>query len=136
MNELVELRVDGLKNMSICEFNNNKLERLNLKGCKSIAELYVQKNPIAYLSVYDCEALRQLDMRSTKIKSMDLSNNPNAAFLFATENPQLKTVYIMPDAVYSALSVDEHVEIWYRNPGVYDDVENGNWGDEDINPWE
>ena len=136
MNELEELRVDGLQYMSICEFNNNKLERLNLKGCKSISELYVQKNPIAYLSVYDCEGLRQLDMRETKMKSIDLSNNPNAAFLFATENPQLKTVYIMPDAVYSALMVDEHVEVWYRNPGEYDDVNNGNWGDEDINPWE
>lgn len=135
-NKLEELLVSGLKYMSICEFNGNALERLNLKDCSSISELYVHENPLAYLSVYDCNALRQLDMRETKMKSIDLSHNPNMSFLFATENPQLKSVFIMPDAVYSALNVDDHVEVWYRDPGIYDDVNGGNWGDEDINPWE
>lgn len=135
-NELVDLKVDGLAYMSICEFNGNSLERLSLKGCRSVSELYVHQNPIAYLSLYDCAALRQLDMRSTKMKSVDLSNNRNASFLFATENPQLRTVYINPDSEYSALMVDDHVEVMYRNPGTYDDVDSGNWGDEDINPWE
>ncbi len=134
-NELTDLRVAGLKYMGICEFNNNHLERIDLSGCASVSELYVHQNPIAYLSVYDCAGLRQLDMRSTNIKSIDLSNNPAAAFLFATENPQLKTVYISEIASFSTLSVDEHVEVFLRAPGFYNDVDNNNWGDEDINPW-
>lgn len=134
-NELTDLRIDGLAYMGICELNNNKLERISLSGCASVQELYVHQNPVAYMSVYDCAALRQLDMRSTNMKSIDLSNNPAATFLFATENPQLKTVFIMENASYSTLSVDDHVEVFYRAAGEYDDVDNKNWGDEDIDPW-
>ncbi len=134
-NELTDLRVDGLIYLYLCEFNNNNLERIDLSGCVSISELYVQQTPMAYLSVYDCAGLRQLDMRKTQMKSIDLSNNPAAAFLFATENPQLETVFIMETAEFSTLSVDDHVEVFYRAPGYYDDVNNDNWGDEDINPW-
>lgn len=134
-NELETLLVDGLQYMYQCEFQKNRLERLNLDGCVSISELYVQDNPLAYFSVYPCTALNQLDMRRTAMKSIDLSNNVKASFLFAEENPQLETVYIAVGAEYSALSVDDHVEVWYKEPGSYDDVNSGNWGDEELNPW-
>lgn len=135
-NELETLLVDGLEYMYQCEFQNNRLERLDLTGCASISELYVQNNPLAYFSVYPCTALRQLDMRETAMKSIDLSNNFNAAFLFATENPQLETVYIAEEASYSSLLVDDHVEVYYKKAGEYkDDVNSDNWGDEDIDPW-
>ena len=134
-NELETLLVDGLKDMYLCEFQNNNLQRLSLRDCQSVSELYVQDNPIAYMSVYPCAALSQLDMRRTAMKSIDLSNNFNASFLFANENPQLETVYIAVDTVYSALLVDEHVEVWYKDADSFDDVNSGNWGDEDINPW-
>lgn len=134
-NNLSQLNVSGLTMLYLCEFNKNNLERLDLSGCTAINELYVQENPLAYFSVYECASLYQLDIRSTKIKSLDLSNNPSAAFLFATENPQLQTVYIMENASYSTLSVDDHVEVYYRKAGVYDDVDSSNWGDEDLTPW-
>lgn len=134
-NKLEELLVTNLQYMYQCEFNKNCLERLDLTGCVSVSELYVHDNPLAYFSVYPCAALRQLDMRRTAMKSIDLSNNPNAAFLFATENPQLETVYIAEDAEFSTLSVDDHTTVWYKAAGSYDDVNDGNWGDEDLDPW-
>lgn len=45
--------------------------------------------------------MRQLDCRGTGIKMLDLSPNPAMAFLFATECPALKTVYILEGADYS-----------------------------------
>lgn len=135
-NELEKLYVDGLEYMYQCEFQKNRLERLDLTGCTSISELYVQDNPLAYFSVYPCTSLKQLDMRRTAMKSIDLSNNFAAAFLFATENPQLETVFIAEGAEYSSLLVDEHVEVFYKKAGEYDDdVNNGNWGDEELDPW-
>lgn len=135
-NELERLHVAGLEYMYQCEFQNNNLERLDLAGCTSVSELYVQDNPLAYFSVYPCTSLYQLDMRRTAMKSIDLSNNAKAAFLFAQENPQLETVYIAVDSEYSSLLVDEHVEVWYKDAGSYDDdVDVDNWGDEDIDPW-
>ena len=135
-NELEALHVTGLKYMYQCEFQDNNLERLDLTGCSAISELYVQNNPLAYFSVYHCTALRQLDARSTSVKSLDLSNNANAAFLFATENPQLTTVYIAEGSEYSTLSVDDHVEVFYKRAESHDDdVNSDNWGDEDLDPW-
>lgn len=135
-NELETLYVAGLKHMYQCEFQMNRLERLDLTGCTAISELYVQDNPLAYFSVFPCTSLSQLDMRRTAMKSIDLSNNAKASFLFAQENPQLETVYIAVDAEYSSLMVDEHVEVWYKEANSFDnDVDNGNWGDEDLNPW-
>ena len=134
-NELEELLVSGLKNMFLCEFGGNNLQRLDLSGCSSVNELYVQDNPLAYFSVYDCEGLYQLDMRRTNMKSVDLSNNHGAAFLFAEENPQLETVYISPEASFSTLNVDDHVMVYLYDAENHDDVNSGNWGDEDVDPW-
>ena len=135
-NELVELLVSGLKSLSLCEFNGNKLERLDLSGCPSVYELYVHDNPLAYFSVQDCAALYQIDIRRTAMKSIDLSKNKNVAFVFAEENPQLKTIYISPEAPINTISCDEHVEIFLYDPVDFDDVNSGNWGDEDLDPWQ
>ena len=135
-NELVELLVSGLPALSLCEFNSNNLERLDLSGCPSVYELYVHDNPLAYFSVYDCTALYQIDLRRTAMKSIDLSKSKNLAFIFAEENPQLKTIYIHPEAPINTISYDEHVEVYYYDAVDHNDVNTGNWGDEDINPWE
>ena len=135
-NELVELLVSGLSRLSLCEFNGNHLERLDLSGCSSVYELYVHDNPLAYFSAYDCAALYQIDMRRTAMKSIDLSKSKNLAFIFAEENPQLKTIYIHPEAPINTISCDEHVEVYLYDAENHDDVDAGNWGDEDINPWE
>lgn len=135
-NELVELQVSGLKALSLCEFNNNNLERLDLSGCTSIYELYVHDNPLAYFSAYDCAALYQIDIRRTAMKSIDLSKNKNVAFIFAEENPQLETIYIHPEAPINTISCDEHVMVYYYDAKNHDDVNNGNWGDEDLDPWQ
>ena len=134
-NELVELLVSGLKSLSLCEFNGNHLERLDLSGCTSVYELYIHDNPIAYFSAYDCAALYQIDLRRTAMKSIDLSKNKNLAFIFAEENPQLKTIYIHPEAPINTISCDEHVEVYLYDAQNHDDVDTDNWGDEDINPW-
>lgn len=133
-NELTDISIAGLP-VNVVYLQNNHLERLNVRGCSGLSELYVQDNPLAYLSLYTCESLRQLDCRNTDMKSVDLSNNPAMAFLFAENNPQMETIYILKDAAYSALTCDEHVVVWYKDPSSYDDVESGNWGDEDLNPW-
>lgn len=134
-NILNDINVEGLQYLGVLELQNNKLERLNVKGCVSLSELYVFDNPMAYLSVNTCKSLRQLDCRRTALKSIDLSNNPAMAFLFAQENPQMETIFIMPDAAYSTLTCDDHVSVYYRDPQTFDDVDSGNWGDEDLNPW-
>lgn len=134
-NELVELLVSGLEALSLCEFNGNNLERLDLSGCPSVYELYVHDNPLAYFSAYDCENLYQIDFRRTAMKSMDLSNNKNVAFIFGEENPQLKTIYIHPEAPINTISCDEHVEVYLYDAEDHNDVNSGNWGDEDVDPW-
>ena len=135
-NKLVELLVSGLPALSLCEFNGNNLERLDLTGCPSVYELYVHDNPLAYFSAYDCVALYQIDIRRTAMKSIDLSKNKNVAFIFAEENPQLKTIYIHPEAPINTISCDEHVNVYYYDAQDHDDVDTENWGDEDINPWQ
>ena len=135
-NELEELLVSGLEALSLCEFNGNNLERLDLSGCPSVYELYVHDNPLAYFSVYDCANLYQIDFRRTQLKSMDLSNNKNVAFIFGEENPQLKTIYIHPEAPINTISCDEHVEVYLYDAEEHNDVNSGNWGDEDVNPWD
>ncbi|MGM9765956.1 MAG: hypothetical protein ACI3ZO_06330, partial [Candidatus Cryptobacteroides sp.] len=97
-------------------------------------ELYLHNNRLAYLSVHDCAAMRQLDCRNNLIKSLDLSNNLSMSFLFATENPNMTSLYINEENDYNTISVDEGVKIYYKKPGSYDDVESG-WGDDDIDPW-
>ena len=134
-NELEELLVSGLQALSLCEFNGNRLERLDLSGCPSVYELYVHDNPLAYFSAYDCAALYQIDVRRTAMKSIDLSNNKNVAFIFAEENPQLMTIYIHPEAPINTISYDEHVQVYLYDAKEHNDVNSGNWGDEDINPW-
>lgn len=133
-NQLTDISIEGLP-VGIVYLNDNDLERLNVRGCTYLSELYVHDNPLAYLSLYTCESLRQLDCRNTDMKSVDLSNNPAMSFLFADENPQMETIYILKDAAYSTLTCDDHVVVWYKDPSSYDDVDTGNWGDEDINPW-
>ena len=135
-NKLVELLVSGLKSLSLCEFNGNNLERLDLSGCVSVNELYVHDNPLAYFSVQDCAALYQIDLRRTAMKSIDLSKNKNVAFIFAEENPQLETIYINPEAPINTISCDEHVQVYLYDPVNFDDVNSGNWGDEDVDPWQ
>lgn len=135
-NCLVELLVSDLPALSLCEFNGNKLERLDLSGCPSVYELYVHDNPLAYFSAYDCAALYQIDIRRTAMKSIDLSNNKNVAFIFAEENPQLRTIYIHPEAPINTISCDEHVEVYFYDAQNHDDVDTENWGDEDVNPWQ
>lgn len=135
-NELEELLVSGLQSLSLCEFNGNRLERLDLAGCPSVYELYIHDNPLAYFSAHDCAALYQIDLRRTAMKSIDLSNNTNVAFIFADENPQLKTIFIHPEAPINTISYDDHVEIYYYDAKDHNDVNTDNWGDEDIDPWQ
>ena len=134
-NQLIDIDIEGIP-AGVIYLHNNKLERVNVKGCVNLGEFYVHNNPVKYLSLATNVALNQLDCRNTQIKSLDLSNNENMSFLFATENPNLRTIFINPLSSYSALTYDDHVTVYYRDPESYDDVNNGNWGDEDVNPWE
>lgn len=57
-------------------------------------------------------------------------------FLFATLNPNLKTVWIAEDRYFSSLEVDEGVEVYYKSPDSFDDVGGDGWGDAWVDPWE
>ncbi len=136
-NQLAELKVKGLDKMSVCEFQNNKLKRLDLRGCVAIDELHISDNAdLAYVSFYGCTALRYVDCRRTSVSTLDFSGNEKMNFLFATECPLLKTIYIRPGANYSSLAFDEATtKVFEKDPESYSDVKTDNWGDEDIDPW-
>lgn len=136
-NQLAELKVKGLDKMSVCEFQNNKLKRLDLRGCVAIDELHISDNAdLAYVSFYGCTALRYVDCRRTSVSTLDFSGNEKMNFLFATECPLLKTIYIRPGANYSSLGFDEATtKVFEKDPESYSDVKTDNWGDEDIDPW-
>ena len=61
--------------------------------------------------------------------------NKNVAFIFGEENPQLKTIYIHPEATINTISCDDHVEVYLYDAEDHNDVNSGNWGDEDVDPW-
>ena len=123
--------------MSVCEFQNNKLKRLDLRGCVAIDELHISDNAdLAYVSFYGCTALRYVDCRRTSVSTLDFSGNEKMNFLFATECPLLKTIYIRAGANYSSLAFDEATtKVFEKDPESYSDVKTDNWGDEDIDPW-
>lgn len=135
-NKLTEIGISDLPDLTILQLQQNGLTQIDLKGCTAIDELHVFTNKIEFLSVIPCKAIRYLDCRQTLIRSLDLSNNPQMNFLFATLNPNLRTVFIADGANYSSLEVDEGVEVYYRQPESYDDVGGNGWGDAQINPWE
>lgn len=117
-NRLQTALIKGLSNVGELELFDNQLTEIDLTGLVSVQELYIQNNPtLAKLDTRPLQSMRQLDCRNTGIGSyIDLSPNPAMAFLFATECPNLKTVYILEGADYSALSVDEGVEIIEKQP--------------------
>ena len=135
-NKLAEIGVNGLSSLVHLELQRNNLARIDLKGCASIDELHVFDNPIEALSVIPCRAIRYIDCRKTLLRSLDLSNNPQMDFLFATLNPNLKTVWIAEDRYFSSLEVDEGVEVYYKSPDSFDDVGGDGWGDAWVDPWE
>ena len=134
-NSLTDLKVRGLANMTTCEFQENKLERLDLRGCTALDELHIYDNNLNYVSFYECTVLRYVDCRRTKVTSLDFSNNESMNFLFADENPQLKTIYIREGANYSSLTYDETTTVYQKAPETYDNVGGDNWGDDDVDPW-
>ena len=79
-----------------------------------------------------------MDIRkNSHITTLDFSNNLNMSYLFATDDPALKTIYIQEDASYTVLEYDEDTAtVYLKASSDYDEVGGGdNWGDEDINPW-
>ena len=135
-NNLKSLHVRGLSHLVTCEFQNNELERLDLRGCSAIDELHIPNNKLAFISFHECTALRYLDCRKNDATTLDLSNNTNMKFLFAGDNPRLKTIYINEQANYNTLDCAETVEILVKEPSEFDNVGGGdNWGDDEINPW-
>lgn len=116
-NRLQTALIAGLSSVGELELFDNQLTAIDLTGLVSVQELYIQNNPtLARLETRPLVSMRQLDCRGTGVKMLDLSPNPAMAFLFATECPALKTVYILEGADYSALSVDEGVEIIEKQP--------------------
>lgn len=134
-NKLAEIQLRGLSELTHLELQDNVLTQLDLTGCSAIDELHIFKNRIEYLSVIPCESVRYIDCRINLLHSLDLSNNPKMNFLFATENPDLKTVYILENAAYSQCSVDEGVKVFYKSPDDFNDVGGDGWGDAMIDPW-
>lgn len=134
-NKLAEIQLRGLSELTHLELQDNVLTQLDLTGCSAIDELHIFKNRIEYLSVIPCESVRYIDCRINLLHSLDLSNNPKMNFLFATENPDLKTVYILENAAYSQCSVDEGVKVFYKSPDDFNDVGGDGWGDATIDPW-
>lgn len=117
-NRLESVNIKGLSSVGELELNDNLLREVDFTGLVSVQELYIQNNPtLAKLETRPLQSLRQLDCRNTGIGAyIDLSPNPAMAFLFATECPNLKVVYILEGADYSAISVDEGVEIYEKQP--------------------
>lgn len=117
-NQLETANIKGLGAVGELELNDNRLREIDLTGLASVQELYIQNNPtLAKLETRPLQSMRQLDCRNTGIGSfIDLSPNPAMAFLFATECPNLKTVYILEGADYSTIAVDEGVEIIEKQP--------------------
>lgn len=134
-NNLSDLKVRGLAKMATCEFQSNALSRIDLRGCSAIDELHLSDNNLNYVSFYECTALRYVDCQRTKVTSLDFSNNEKMAFLFADENPQLKTIYIREGSAYSSLAYDETTTVYQKAPSTYDNVGGDNWGDDDVDPW-
>lgn len=126
-NRLESVNIKGLSSVGELELNDNSLREVDFTGLVSVQELYVQNNPtLTKLETRPLQSLRQLDCRNTGIGAfIDLSPNPAMAFLFATECPNLKTVYILEGAEYSTIAVDEGVEIFEKQPDqVVPDVDN------------
>lgn len=117
-NQLETVNIKGLSAVGELELNDNRLREVDFTGLVSVQELYIQNNPtLTKLETRPLVSMRQLDCRNTGIGSyIDLSPNPAMAFLFATECPALKTVYILEGADYSTISVDEGVEIIEKQP--------------------
>lgn len=116
-NNLTSVNITGLSNVGELELNDNKLVEVDFTGMISVQELYIQNNPtLQKLETRPLSSMRQLDCRNTGIKVLDVSPNPAMAFLFATGCPNLRTVYILEGADYSALEVDEGVEIIEKQP--------------------
>lgn len=134
-NQLETAVIKGLNAVGGLELNDNRLREIDLTGLVSVQELYIQNNPtLAKLDTRPLQSMRQLDCRNTGIGSyLDLSANPAMAFLFATECPALKTVYILEGADYSTITVDEGIEIIEKQPDQVvpdtDDETHWNYGE-------
>lgn len=117
-NRLETANIAGLSAVGELELNDNRLREVDFTGLVSVHELYIQNNPtLTKLETRPLQSMRQLDCRNTGIGTyIDLSPNPAMAFLFATECPKLKTVYILEGADYSSIAVDEGVEIIEKQP--------------------
>lgn len=129
-NQLETANIKGLGAVGELELNDNRLREIDLTGLASVQELYIQNNPtLGRLETRPLASMRQLDCRNTGVKMLDLSPNPAMAFLFATECPALKTVYILEGADYSTIAVDEGVEIIEKQPDqiVPDPDEDTHW---------
>jgi hypothetical protein len=40
-----------------------------------------------------------------------------------------------PEAPINTISCDDHVEVYLYDAEDHNDVNSGNWGDEDVDPW-
>ena len=133
-NKLASLDIRGLSALATIELTANKIDRLDLHGCTALDELHMSENLVDYITFYGCTALRYVDIRNNKVKSLDFSANEKMNFLFATQNPELTTVFIKEGANYSTIDVDSSVTIYTKSGDDFSEV-GGNWGDGDVDPW-
>lgn len=71
------------------------------------------------------------------LRSLDLSNNPQMDFLFATLNPQPENGMDCGRQVFQQPRGGRGGwEVYYKSPDSFDDVGGDGWGDAWVDPWE
>ena len=113
----------------------NQLTKVDLRGCDNINSLTLASNKFTQLSLNYLKNVAMLDVSINQIESLDITSMAVITSVFCHDNG-MKELYINENANPSQLRVDDGCTVYKGPARDYDDVDTGNWGDTEINPWE
>ena len=130
IDETTNVTVEKAKDKTVME---NIMTRRSIRDYKPEAVNREQMARVIECGIYAPNAMNK---QTWAVRVVDAPDFIEGVTNIAVEqNPQLKTIYIHPEAPINTISCDEHVEVYLYDAEEHNDVNSGNWGDEDVNPW-
>ncbi len=107
-NQLEHLEVRDCPRLTWLNAQNNQIRSIEgLTNLGSLQDFYCDANQLTALDISGLPRLAQLSCTINRLRSLDLTHNP-ALFLFmASNNPDLKDIYLLSDQEFAVFSYDE-----------------------------
>ena len=113
-NQLEEVSITGCTALTQLALYDNQLTKLQIPDGDSLYEVNIGKNPLTELDTGGWPRLYNLNCEWTHLTSLDFTQNRDLQLVYALNNPQLKTIYLIAGKDYWRIDKDPETELVYR----------------------